>query len=365
MRIVAIASISVLGLSACSSAVGDETGGGSNNGGSTSKEIVAFLPPASDPYPANWLKSAKVEAEKAGYTIRVITEESTSSAASQVQQVVGSGNVPAAFVWWPIQPEAQVGSLAQLSASKVPVFQANQLPVGGSQKYLTAYVGVSDYEIGKIAGDAAIAARDELVASDAELSAPGGTVIVPNLPAGFGATKDRLRGFEEVIKGSGLTVVDVGNAAGFSAQDAFTLTSQMIAANKAKGFDLVYAPMDDYAVGGIRALLQAGYEPGANVQVIGGSCHGDDSTLLDGTQYNTIIQGAGLEGQFAIDRILTYLKNPKVKKGQYTAPADPDAVPKMPGTISELNIIPTPLVPAADYPTATLWGTADTVWCTY
>ncbi|MCU1596996.1 MAG: hypothetical protein JWQ47_735 [Glaciihabitans sp.] len=351
-----------LGLAACSAGGADGASGASASG---SKEIVAFMPPASDPYPANWLKAATPVAEKAGYTLRVITEDSASAAAAQVQQVVGSGKLPALFVWWPVQPQAQVGSLAQLSASGVPVFQANQLPVAGSEKYIKAYVGVSDVEIGKVAGKAAVEARDKLKARGVKLTTEGGSVLVPNLPAGFGATKDRLAGFESAIKGSGLKVVAVGNANGFSAQDAFTLTSQMIAANKEKGFDLVYAPEDDFAVGGIRALTQAGYQPGKNVEVIGGSCHGDDSTLRDLTQYNTIIQGAGLEGQFAMDRMLQYLKNPKVLDGQYTAPADADAVPKLPSTISRMNIIPTPLVLAADYPTAKLWGTPDTEWCTY
>ncbi|MDQ0028481.1 ABC-type sugar transport system substrate-binding protein [Arthrobacter bambusae] len=224
---------------------------------------------------------------------------------------------------------------------------------------------MSDVEIGKIAGQAAIKARDALKKSGAQLTTPGGAVMVPNLPVGFGATKDRIAGFKSAIEGSGLTIVAEGNATGFSAQDAFTLTSQMIAANKSKGFDLVYAPEDDYAVGGIRALTQAGYKPGKNVEVIGGSCHGDDSTLKDKSQFNTIIQGAGLEGQFAMDRMLQYLKKPKVQDGQYVAPADADAVPKFPDTVSKLNIIPTPLVVAGDYPTAKLWGTPDTQWCTY
>ncbi|WP_307015261.1 sugar ABC transporter substrate-binding protein [Arthrobacter bambusae] len=361
----AVASVAMLGLAACDGAEAGSGGSTGGSGASASKEIVAFLPPASDPYPANWLKSATAEATKSGYTIRVVTEDSASAAQAQVQQVLGSGKLPALFVWWPIQPEAQVGSLAQLSASGVPVFQANQLPVAGSEKYLTAYVGVSDVEIGKIAGQAAIKARDALKKSGAQLTTPGGAVMVPNLPVGFGATKDRIAGFKSAIEGSGLTIVAEGNATGFSAQDAFTLTSQMIAANKSKGFDLVYAPEDDYAVGGIRALTQAGYKPGKNVEVIGGSCHGDDSTLKDKSQFNTIIQGAGLEGQFAMDRMLQYLKKPKVQDGQYVAPADADAVPKFPDTVSKLNIIPTPLVVAGDYPTAKLWGTPDTQWCTY
>jgi ABC-type sugar transport system substrate-binding protein len=340
-------------------------GGAAAGGSSTSKKIVAFLPPASDPYVANWLKAGQAEAAKSGYTIRVITENSASATATQVQQVLGGGDKAALYVWWPVDPASQVGSLAQLHASNVPVFQVNQLPVKGSEKYITAYAGVSDLEIGKVAGKAAVEARDALRASGAIPADAPGTAIVPNLPVGYGATVNRLGGFKEAIKGSGISVVDVGNATGFAAQDAFTLTSQMIAADRSKNFNLVYAPEDDFAVGAIRALSQAGYTPGKDVQVIGGSCHGDESQVLNGKQYNTIIQGAGLEGQFAVNRMLQYLKSPKVEKGTYIAPSTADKVPDFPKTVSAMNIIPTPVVLAKDYSSAKLWGTAVTEWCTY
>jgi ABC-type sugar transport system substrate-binding protein len=354
-----------LAVAAVATLAGCGANGSGTSGSAAKKSIVAFLPPASDPYVANWLKAGTAEAKKSGYTIRVITESSASAATTQVQQVLGGGDLPAMFVWWPVDPASQVGTLAQLHASKVPVFQVNQLPVAGSEKYITAYAGVSDTEIGKVAGHAAIEARDALRKSGAISSSAGGTVIVPNLPVGYGATVDRLAGFKQAIKGSGISVVDVGNATGFAAQDAFTLTSQMVAADRSKNFNLVYAPEDDFAVGAIRALTQAGYKVGTDVQVIGGSCHGDESQVANGKQFNTIIQGAGLEGQFAVNRMVQYLKNPKTNSGTYIAPSTPDAVPAFPSTISAMNIIPTPVVQSKDYSSAKLWGTPVSQWCTY
>jgi ABC-type sugar transport system substrate-binding protein len=237
--------------------------------------------------------------------------------------------------------------------------------VKGTEDMLTAFAGVSDLQAGKIAADASIAARDELKKKGVKLSSDGGGILVPNFPVGYGATRDRMAGLVDGIKGSGMKVVAEGNAAGFSAQDAFTLMNQMIAANRAKGFDVVYAPNDDVAIGSIRALEQAGYKPGTNVMVIGGACHGDDSAVKSGKQYNTIIQGSGLEGQFTADRILTYLKNPKVQDGEYLAPADADAAPKLPDTISKRNLIPLPYVLSASYDSQKLWGEPAKTWCTY
>ncbi len=360
---VAAAAIAVpFAFAACGES-GSSSGGGAGPGAG-SKEIVAFLPPTSDPYAATWLKHGTAAAEKQGYKIRAIQTADSSAAASQVQQALG-GKKPAAFVWWPVEPEAQVGSLAALSRSKVPVFQANQLPVKGSEKYLTAYSGVSDLKVGEVSGQAAIEARDALKERGVKLHSEGGNVLVVALPVGYGATRDRLAGFKKAIEGSGLNIIDVGNAKGFSAQDAFTVTQQLIGANRAKGIDIVYGQMDDFSIGAIRALEQRGYKPGEDVEVIGGSCHGDDSQLKTGKQFNTAIQGAGLEGQFAIGTVIQYLKNPKVKPGEYVAPADPDSEPPMPAEISKLNLIPTPSVTAEKYSQAKLWGQPSAQWCTY
>jgi ABC-type sugar transport system substrate-binding protein len=355
----------IIGLAGCASVDAGGDAGSTNGSGSGSKEVVAFVPPTTDPYVANYLKYAGETLGDAGYTLRSITQETSSAGAAAVQQVLGSGSLPAAFIWWPIEPEAQLGSLSQLSESGVPVFQTNQLPVAGSEDLLTAFAGVSDLQAGKIAADASIAARDELKANGATLSSEGGGILVPNFPVGYGATRDRLAGLEDGIEGSGLEVVAAGNAAGFAAQDAFTLMNEMIAANRAKGFDIVYAPNDDVAIGSIRALTQAGYTPGKDVMVIGGACHGDDSAVLDGTQYNTIIQGSGLEGMFTADRILAYIANPEVKDGEYLAPDDAEAMPELPAEISKINLIPLPYVLAADYESAELWGQPAKDWCTY
>jgi ABC-type sugar transport system substrate-binding protein len=363
--VVLATAVTATSLVACgSSSSSSSSGGGQQSAGKDSKEIVIFLPPTSDPYAAHWLQAQKDEAQKGGYQVRAIQTASASDAAAQVQQVLG-GKPPAAYVWWPIQAKAQVASLASLFRSRVPVFQGNQLPVPGTEKYITAFIGVSDTLNGETSGKGAVMARDALKASGAKLHGTGGNVLVVALPAGYGATTDRLAGFKSVIKGSGLQVIDVGNSAGFAAQDAFTVAGQMIAANRSKGIDIVYAQMDDYANGVVRALEQAGYKPGKDVMVVGGSCHGDESNVENGKIFNTSIQGAAMEGQFTMKTVLRYLANRKVKDGTYVAPNTPDAAPALPATISKMNVIKTPMVTAKDYPKSKLWGIPSTQLCTF
>ena len=332
-------------------------------GAKANKQIVVFLPPTSDPYAATWLKYGTAAAKQAGYTIKAIQTADASAAASQVEQVVG-GTLPAAFVWWPIDPKAQIGSLARLHNTGVPVFQANQLPVKGSQQYLTAYSGVSDLVVGRQDGLAAVAARNALKAAGVKIHGQG-TVLVTALPPGYGATVDRLAGFRQAIAGSGLKIIGIGNTKGFDAQDAFNTTSELIAAHRSAGFDIVYGEEDDFAIGAIQALDQAGFHPSKNVEVIGGSCHGNDSQLRNGKQFSTVIQGAGLEGRFAFKTVAQYLKTKKVNPGTYQAPSSVTE-PPIPATISTMNLIPVPWVTAKNYVKGSrLWGEPSSFWCQY
>lgn len=344
---------------------GSASSGDASSAGSGSKLIDIFIPPTSDPYAATWLTYATNQAESGGYSVHVIQTPDPSTAASQVQQIANSGKLPAAFIWWPVDPTAQVGSLAQLSRTKVPIFQANQLPVADSMQYLTAYSGVSDTVVGQEDGNAAIAACATLKKLG-QVKGPDCNVIVTALPLGYGATVDRLAGFRQTTAGSDVKIIAIGNTSGFTAENAFTTTAQLISANRAKGINIDYAEEDDFAIGAIQALSQSGYKPAKNVEVVGGSCHGNASDLLNGTQFSTVIQGAGLEGHFAMQTVLQYLKTGKVANGTYQAPATAGAESPIPATISKMNLIPVPFVTDAQFVKGTqLWGKSGSSWCTY
>ena len=359
-----------LALAACgSSGSSGSSGGGKSSGGgagSSSKQIDVFIPPTSDPYAATWLKYATSTAAAAGYKLHVIQTADPSSAASQVQQVANGGDLPAAFIWWPIDPKAQLGSLAQLSRTKVPIFQANQLPVPGSMQYLTAYSGVSDTVVGREDGKAAVAACAQLKKLGKVKTGTDCNVIVTALPPGYGATVDRLAGFRQTTAGTDVKIIAVANTTGFTAQNAFTTTAQLISANRSKTINIDYGEEDDFAIGAIQALSQAGYQPAKNVEVVGGSCHGNASQLQNGKQFSTVIQGAGLEGHFAMQTVLQYLKTRKVASGTYQAPATPGAEPPIPSTIKKMNLIPVPFVTRDQFVKGTkLWGKSGSFWCTY
>jgi ABC-type sugar transport system substrate-binding protein len=365
---IALIGLVAMGAAACSSASGTSASGGFSASSGKSKQIIMFMPPTSDPYAATYLAAAQKQAAADGYTLKAIQSSATTGAASQesqVQQVLGSGQLPAAFIWWPSSADAEVATLASLSRSKVPVFESNQYPAPNSDQYLTAYVGVSDLLSGNTPAKLAIQARDALK-SHQKLHGADGTALVVALPAGYKTTADRLTGFKQGLAGSGLKIQAVGYSNGLDSAAGFTMMNQLITANKAKGFDVVYAEEDDLASGAIQALQQAGYKPGHNVEVIGGSCHGNETNLVNATEFGTAVQGAGMEGQFSMQMIEQYLKNPHVNPGTYNAPVVANAFPPLPATISKYDIVPNPYVTSAtQYKSYKLWGTPAVNWCTF
>ena len=83
--------------------------------------------------------------------------------------------------------------------------------------------------------------------------------------------------------------------AGFMAQEGYKTASQIIPAHKTE-ISWVYTENDLLAEGVIQALKENGLHPGKDVLVVGGTCHGDTTNLLNGEIIGTGIQAAFLEG---------------------------------------------------------------------
>ncbi|WP_191247856.1 sugar ABC transporter substrate-binding protein [Amycolatopsis deserti] len=342
-------------------ACGDMGAAGSGDG---ARSVVVFMPPGSDNYLAEWQRGARAEAEKLGLDIKILENQfSQPEQDTQVQQELGSGRKPDAYVWWPVDNAAGLASLKKLHDSGVPTFQTNQNPDDRGLEYIVAYAGVDDFENGDVSGRLAVQARDQLKEGGAPLHSAGGNAIAITFPAGYGATQDRMDGFGKGIGGSGIQVIAEAPA-GFDQTTGYKVGAQLIAANKAKGIDIVYAQNDALADGAIQALEEAGYQPGKDVAVIGGNCHGDFTNLQAGKQFGTGLQAARLEGQYTIDVVHAYLKTGQVKDGENRPGASPDQAPAV-DSVSRFNFIPNPMVHSAEVQSTSLWGHKMTDLCTY
>jgi ABC-type sugar transport system substrate-binding protein len=353
----------LLALAAVAAGCGSDSngGGGSSDGGGggESKSLVVFT------YLAEWVKGLKAQAKKYGYDAKVLENNFDQSEMDvQVQQTLGGGNLPDMFVWWPVDNAAGQASLRQLFQSGKPVLMANQLPLPESEQSITMYAGVDDILNGKVSGELMIKARDELK-KKTKLHSPGGNVIVLKFPAGYSAGTDRMKGFQQAIKESGIKVIGEVEA-GFDETKGRQFGADLITSTKSKGIDLLYAENDALASGAIQALESAGFKPGQNVAVIGGTCHGNLSDLKSGKEYGTGLQAALLEGQFVVDTAKKYFDNGgKVEGDKFVAKASPDAAPPATGAPAKFNFIPNPPVLSDEVDSTKLWGKTMEELCTY
>lgn len=323
---------------------------------SMANQIVCLMPTTTNNYIAEWARGAEEAAKKLGYElIRFENGFKQEEQDVQVQQQIAARSKPAFYIWWPTDNAGGLASLKALTDTGVPVIQANQLPVPGHDSLWVAYAGVDDKLNGRVSGEMMIEARDKLKAGGHQMHSPGGNCLVITFPVGYQAGADRVEAFTEALSGSEIRILDQ-QPAGFDETTGYDIGAQMIAANRAKGIDLIYANNDALALGIIHALEEAGYHPGKNVMVVGGTCHGDLNALREGKQYATGLQAALLEGMFTVQTVHKFIVAGKTEGEVYRAPGDPDSIPEATGVPARFNFIPNPPVRSGEIDTARLWG---------
>ena len=321
---------------------GAETGATGAAGGGL---IVGFIPTTTNTYIAEWARGAKEEAATLGYELKLIENNfDQAEQDTQVQQQLGSGEDVVAYAWWPSDNAAGVASLTALNESGVPVIQTNQKPYEGTEDLVVGYAGVDDTLNGEVAAGLVVEARDALVASGATLHSDGGNAVIVGFVPGYQAGIDRSAAAVPILEAAGINVlgqVDVG----FDPTTGYDGMNELIAAHEAEGIDLVYAHNSALAEGAIQALEEAGYTPGQDVMVVGGTCHGNLENLENGKEFATGLQAAYLEGVFSIDALNEYLTN---------------------GSLAEYyNFIPNPPVHGDEIDTVTIDGAGVRDLCVY
>lgn len=321
--------------------------------------LVVFMPPGTDNYLAQWQKGARAKAQELGYDIKIIeTTRDQAEQDSQVQQELASGEKVDGYIWWPYVNAAGTGSLRALSQSGVPVVFTNQYPIPGTEKFWTAYAGVNDFLNAETAAKALLKACTEIPTVKCDKG------LIITFPAGYSAGSDREKAFKKVVEGK-LTVIQE-QPAGFMAQEGYKTASQIIPAYRNE-ISWVYTENDSLAEGVIQALKESGLHPGKDVLVVGGTCHGDTTNLLNKELIGTGIQAAYLEGWSSVQTTYKYLKTKKVLDGDTYLPADPNTPPSDDGEPHRYNFIPNPWVgnTQADLDNFKLWGYNFKQLCNY
>lgn len=337
------------------------------------KTISVLMPSTSNNYLAEWRRGLEATASELNFVVSVVENNFDQSEQDlQVQQALASGEKPDLYVFWPADSKAGVASLRALSQSGVPVVVANQPPPEEALEFMTMYAGVNDYLNGQVSGELMLGAREAAQTAGKTFASPEGNLIELMFAPGYQASVARSDGFREATSSMPFNII-ASEFAGFDNEAGYQTMSQLIAANKAKGIDFVYAHNDALAAGAIKALEEAGIVPGKDVYVVGGTCHGDLSALEAGKQYGSGLQAARLEGNVVTLAVARYFAN----GGTVTDGEDsPEPSPEFPSTTAPpalFNYIPNPgVVFSSDAAANTallddtvLWGDTMRNLCTY
>lgn len=323
------------------------------------EKIVVFIISSTNPYVGQWEKGAKEKADQLGFDIKFVENNfNQAEQDSQVQQQLATGEKVAGYVWWPFQNASGIASLRALKQS-APVILTNQFPIKGSEEFWTAYAGANDFLSGKTAAEMLL----DACAKSTTTKCDKGFII--RFPAGYSAGDDRVAGFESVAKGK-LTTVDIIPSGGFMEDDGYKVAAQMIPAHK-DGLTWIYTENDSMAAASTQAIRENGLTPGKDVYVVGGTCHGDPTHVVNGDLVGTAIQSGYFEGWLAVQTLAKFLKNGKVEDGEKFYEADPDNPPSDDGPAYRFNYIPNPPVgnTQAAYDSTKMWGKTIKELCTF
>jgi ABC-type sugar transport system substrate-binding protein len=323
-------------------------------------KIVVFIISSTNPYIGQWEKGASAKAKELGYEVKFVENNfNQSEQDTQVQQQIASGEKVAGYVWWPFQNAAGIASLRALHQTGAPVILTNQFPIKGSEAFWTAYAGANDFLSGKTAGQMLL---DACAKSTTDKCDKG---FIIRFPAGYSAGDDRVAGFKSAVDGK-LTIMDIVPSGGFMEDDGYKIAAQVIPAHK-DGLTWIYTENDSMAAASTQALRENGLTPGKDVLVVGGTCHGDPTHVVNGDLIGTAIQSGYFEGWLAVQTLAKFVRDGKVQDGEKFYDANPDAPPSDDGPAYRFNYIPNPPVAntQAAHDTTKMWGKTFSELCEF
>ncbi|MFB2580338.1 sugar ABC transporter substrate-binding protein [Herbiconiux sp. P15] len=363
---IGLTAVMSFGLAACSSDGG--SGGGSGAGAAASGEgsgslegggqtIVMFMPSTATIYQSDEAASVKAEAEELGFEVKIFENKTDQTEQDQqVQQFIATGEVPAAFIWWPSNSQAGINS-SRLLSQIAPVFQVNQSVLPEGEEYITAYAGVRAYGIGETAGDMLEAAREEALAAGKQLHSEEGNLIEITFPAGYQSGIDRHDGMLASTEDAPFNLLaSEPTAAGFDSQGAFDIASQVIPKFSSEGIDFVFAQNLSMAAGVVTALEQNGLTPGEDVWVIAGNDAGDKTPLLNGQVYSAVIQSPVVEGKLIIQTVAKYLASGEVTDDVVNLELEATEPELTADAPAKTTYMPNPPIRLADIEGFEFWG---------
>jgi len=281
----ALSTVLVMGsLAGCSSQKSAEGG----------KKIGIVLSTLNNPFFVSMKEGAEKKAKELGYEVVVLdSQNDATKERSNVEDLVQQGI--AVLIINPTDSDAVASSIAVANENKIKVITVDRKANGGE---VVCHVASDNIKGGEMAAEFILE----------KLNGKGNIVELQGIP-GASATRDRGKGFHNIVdKKDGVKVV-ASQAADFDRQKGLTVTENIIQATPA--FDAIFAHNDEMALGAIKAIKTA------NKKVIVVGFDGNDdakAAVASGELAATIAQKPDLMGAVAVENAVKVAKGETVEK---------------------------------------------------
>lgn len=270
------------------------TNGSPSTTKSESKKIGMVISTLNNPFFVTLKDGAEAKAKELGYQLLVVDSQNDSSKElSNVQDLLQKGI--SALIINPVDSDAAQSSVVQANNEKVPVITVDRKSNGGD---VVSHIASDNVKGGEIAGNFI---KEQL----------GGKGNIAELQGvtGASATRDRGKGFHNIVdKDTNLKVVS-SQPADFDRQKGLTVTENMLQSNP--NIQAIFAQNDEMALGAVKALSTSGKKA-----IVVGFDGGDDAkkAVDSGEMTATVAQQPNLMGSMAIENAQKILSGGSVDK---------------------------------------------------
>ncbi len=258
------------------------------------KKIGMVISTLNNPFFVSMKEGAEKKAKELGYEVVVLdSQNDAAKERSNVEDLIQQGIV--ALIINPTDSDAVVNSITVANDKKIKVITVDRKANGGE---VACHVASDNIKGGEMAAEFILE----------KLNGKGNIVELQGIP-GASATRDRGKGFHNIVDNKAGVKVVASQAADFDRQKGLTVTENIIQATPA--FDAIFAHNDEMALGAIKAVKTAN----KNVIIVG--FDGNDeakAAVASGDLAATIAQKPDLMGAVAVENAIKVAKGETVEK---------------------------------------------------
>lgn len=265
------------------------------------KKVGMVLSTLNNPFFVSMKEGAEKKAKEMGYELVVLdSQNDATKERSNVEDLIQQG--VAVLMINPTDSDAVKNSIQVANDKKVPVITLDRQSNGGE---VACHISSDNVKGGNMAAEYML---ESLKGKDVIK-----VVELQGVP-GASATRDRGKGFNDVISSKSNVKVVASQSAEFDRQKGLSVMENIIQATP--DFDVVFAHNDEMALGAVKALKAAN----KNVMVIGFDGNADaEAAIKSGDMTATIAQQPTLMGELGVEQASKISKGESVEK---QVPAD-------------------------------------------